>query len=143
MARARQSRIRDTELSALIDLVYRAALEPEEWPAFLGAMTKVTGSELTCLLLLDATEATGQALWQWGVPEDAQRDYLEANTATGEIRTAIERYRRDSAIFREWSRIHRDSRWIKDGKRYALALDTFSGGTTLAPWLGPDVLPPL
>jgi len=75
MARGRQSRIRDTELSALIDLVYRAALEPEEWPAFLGAMTKATGSELTCLLLLDATEGAGQALWQWGVPEDAQRDY--------------------------------------------------------------------
>lgn len=85
----------------------------------------------------------GTAGPQRGRIEDAQRDYLEANTATGEIRTAIERYRRDSAIFREWSRIHRDSRWIKDGKRYALALDTFSGGTTLAPWLGPDVLPPL
>jgi len=75
MARVRQSSIRSTELSALIDLVYRAALEPTEWPTFLGAMTKATGSELTCLLLLDATEGAGEALWQYGVPEDAQRDY--------------------------------------------------------------------
>jgi DNA-binding CsgD family transcriptional regulator len=75
MARGRQSRIRDTELSALIDLVYRAALEPEEWPAFLGAMTKATGSELTCLLLLDDSSGAGEALWQYGVPADAQREY--------------------------------------------------------------------
>jgi DNA-binding CsgD family transcriptional regulator len=74
MARGRQSSIRDTELSALIDLVYRAALEPEEWPAFLGAMTKATGSELTCLLLLDR-DGAGEALWQYGFPADAQREY--------------------------------------------------------------------
>lgn len=52
-----------------------AALEPEEWPAFLGAMTKATGSELTCLLLLDDTNGAGEALWQYGVPPDAQREY--------------------------------------------------------------------
>ncbi len=75
MARSRQSRIRDSELSTLIDLVYRAAIEPEEWPAFLGAMTKATGSELTCLLLLDASDGAGEALWQYGVPADAQREY--------------------------------------------------------------------
>ncbi len=75
MTRCRQSRIRDSELSALIDLVYRAALEPEEWPVFLGAMTKSTGSELTCLLLLDDSNRAGEALWQYGVPPDAQREY--------------------------------------------------------------------
>jgi DNA-binding CsgD family transcriptional regulator len=75
MARVRQSRIRDSELSTLIDLVYRAALEPEEWPAFLGAMTKATGSELTCLLVLDDSNGIGEALWQYGVPADAQREY--------------------------------------------------------------------
>lgn len=80
---------------------------------------------------------------QRGRHEDAQRDYLEANTATGEIRTAIECYRRDSKIFRKWSEIHPDFRLVKEGKRYALALDTKTGATVLAPWLGPDVLPPL
>lgn len=75
MARGLQSRIRVTELSTLIDLAYRAALAPQEWPAFLAAMTKATGSELTCLLMLDASDGAGEALWQYGVPEDAQREY--------------------------------------------------------------------
>lgn len=73
--------------------------------------------------------------------EDAERDYAEANTATGEIRAAIERYRRDSAIFRPWQRIHPDSRSNHHGTRHVLALDSRTGGTVLAPWLGPDVLP--
>lgn len=75
MARGRTSRMRDTELSALIELVYRAALEPADWPLFLGALTKATGSELTCLLVLDDTSGVGEALWQYGMPPDAQREY--------------------------------------------------------------------
>lgn len=73
--------------------------------------------------------------------EDAEKDYREANAATGDIRSAIERYGRDSGVFRAWSALHPDSRSNYDGRRHCLAYDRRSGGTTLAPWLGPDVLP--
>jgi hypothetical protein len=78
-----------------------------------------------------------------GRREDAERDYTEANTATGEVRAAIENYRRDSAVFRPWARIHPDYRSNYLGCRHVLALDTRTGGTVLAPWLGPDALPKL
>lgn len=76
-----------------------------------------------------------------GRREDAERDYSEANAATGAIRKAIERYRKDSAIFRAWERIPPDFRSNYGGKRHALALDSRTGGTVLTPWLGPDALP--
>ena len=73
--------------------------------------------------------------------EDAERDYTEANTATGEIRAAIESYRLHSDVFRAWSEIHADFRSNYLGRRHVLALDTRTGGSVLAPWLGPDALP--
>lgn len=76
-----------------------------------------------------------------GRREDAERDYTEANTATGEIRKAIEDYRIDSAVFRPWARIHPDFRSNYLGRRHVLALDTRTGGNVLAAWLGPDALP--
>lgn len=76
-----------------------------------------------------------------GRREDAVRDYTEANTATGATRTAIENYRRDSAVFRPWSKIHPDFRSDYLGRRHVLTLDTRTGGSVLAPWLGPDALP--
>lgn len=74
-----------------------------------------------------------------GRREDAARDYTEANTATGATRTASENYRRDSAVFRAWSKIHPDFR--SDYLGHVLTLDTRTGGSVLAPWLGPDALP--
>lgn len=73
--------------------------------------------------------------------EDAEQDYREANTATGDVRAAIERYRRDSGVFRAWSKIHPDNRSNYRDTRHCLALDTTTGATVLARWLGPDALP--
>lgn len=73
--------------------------------------------------------------------QDAESDYAEANTATGDTRRAIENHRRDSAVFRPWSKIHPDYRSNYLGRRHVLALDTRTGGTVLAPWLGPNALP--
>jgi hypothetical protein len=72
---------------------------------------------------------------------DAERDYTDANTATGDVRTAIEKYGRTSKVFRAWSTIHPDFRSNYRDERHCLALDSISGATVLVRWLGPDALP--
>lgn len=84
----------------------------------------------------DGTEGTRRSR-----REDAERDYTHANGSTGHVRAAIEKYGRDSNVFCAWSAIHADFRSSYRGARHCLALDSTTGATVLAQWLGPDVLP--
>ena len=68
---------------------------------------------------------------------EAERDYDKANAATGEQRNAIEHFGALSGVFMKWSKIHSDFKTEIDGRRYALAMDTFTGATVLAEWIGP------
>lgn len=72
--------------------------------------------------------------------ERAEKDFRDANAATGQIRADIERYGRNSKIFAAWKDIHKDFKSCINGRRVCLAFDSFQGGTVLKEWRGPKAL---
>ena len=72
--------------------------------------------------------------------DKAVKDFRDANAASGEVRTDIERYGLDSSVFRAWGKIHKDFKGIIDGRRTCLVFDTLHAGTTITAWRGPKAL---
>jgi len=68
--------------------------------------------------------------------EAAERDFRDANSRPQQ-RSLIERFGLDSSVFHQWSRIHPDYRSTSGGERTVLTLDTKTGATVLATWIGP------
>ncbi|WP_190265283.1 MULTISPECIES: hypothetical protein [Glutamicibacter] len=72
--------------------------------------------------------------------DKAEKDFRDANTASGAVRADIERYGRDSSVFRAWGKIHKDFKDRIDGRRVCLVFDTLHAGTTSTTWRGPKAL---
>ena len=68
---------RDSQLLALLDQLYAAATEPDEWPAFIEGVARHTDSALVSIHIHDVSSLAGFGLWQYGLPEGAEQEYVE------------------------------------------------------------------
>jgi len=77
MPRSRSLNLTESDLVRAIDLVYRAATEPECWPDLLARLNELTTSEASALVVQDVTSQQGSSLWQAGVDPALAIEYAE------------------------------------------------------------------